>query len=139
MVAFKPDVERFGFVLPSLNLPHSGWPYLAQPCGSVASAARSRQPMLLPGQPTASAIGLGMAMTSGALTTDGASPSAMIDGWSVPTRRCRSRVTQPEAAGVHTSGRGPSAASFQPLASACIAAPELLACTMTSTQRPATV
>lgn len=139
MVALRPEVEMLGFVLPSLNLPHSGWPYFAQPCGSVASVERSRQPMPLPGQPSASDIGFGMAMNSGALATDGSSPSATIDGRSAAASRCLSRLTQPDAAGVQTSGRGPSTASFQPCASACMAVPELFDLTSTSTQRPATV
>jgi len=51
----------------------------------------------------------------------------------------RSRFTQPLAAGVQTSGRGPSVASFQPFASARMAMPEDLERTMTSAQCPATV
>ena len=138
MVAFRPDVEIFGFVLPSRNLPHSGWPYFAQPAGSVASAARSFQPMPLPGQPSASAIGFGIATTSGAFAIGCGSPSGTIDALSA-LALTRSRLTQPNAAGDQTSGRGPSTASFQPLASASLATPDDLLFTTTSTQCPATV
>src|SRR5256885_8333203 len=104
----------FGFVLPSRNFPHSGWPYFAQPAGSVASVARSFQPIGLAGQPSASAIGFGMATVSGEVAIDCGSPSGTIDAES-PFALTRRRVTQPLAAGVHTSGRGPSGASFQPV------------------------
>src|SRR6266536_2060260 len=99
----------FGFVLPSRNLPHSGCPYFAQPAGSVASAARSFQPIGLAGQPCACAIGLGIATTSGAFAIDCVSPSGTIEPVS-PLALTRSRFTQPLAAGVQTSGRGPSVA-----------------------------
>src|SRR5215212_1392605 len=123
MVAFSPAVEMFGFVFPSRNLPHSGCPYFVQPAGSVASAVRSFQPIGFAGQPRASAIGLGMATVCGEFAIDSGSPSGTIEPVS-PFALTRSRLTQPLAAGVQTSGRGPSVASFQPFASACIATPD---------------
>src|SRR5664279_4836239 len=65
MVAARPEVETVGLVLPRVNLPHSGWPLDAQPCGSVASASTSDQPICASGQPRAFAIGSGMASTNG--------------------------------------------------------------------------
>ena len=65
MVAARPEVDTFGLVLPRVNLPHSGWPLDAQPCGSVASASTSAQPIGVSGQPSALAIGSGIASTSG--------------------------------------------------------------------------
>src|SRR4051794_5048717 len=65
MVAASPEVETVGFVLPRVNFPHSGCPFDAQPCGSVASASTSDQPIGWSGQPNAFAIGSGIASTSG--------------------------------------------------------------------------
>ena len=70
MVAASPEVEMLGFVLPSLKSPHSGCPTLAQPSGLLARARISVQPMRVSGQPSASAIGRGIAMTSGVVVTD---------------------------------------------------------------------
>src|SRR5512132_3531313 len=137
MVAFSPEVEKFGLVLPSRNRPHSGWPLLAQPFWLLARSSISRQPSLRFGQPSASAIGRGIAITSGDAAIRGTSGGTRL-GLSAPAPRCCSSVTQPEEAGDQTSGRGPSAASFQPLASAAMAAPDDLVVTLTCTQRPST-
>src|SRR5436190_9293028 len=137
MVAFRPEVEKFGLVLPRRNRPHSGWPRLAQPAGLWARSSISRQPSFFLGQPSASAIGRGIAITSGEAAIRGISGGTRL-GRSLPRLRCCSRVTQPEEAGDQTSGRGPSVASFQPRASAAIAAPDALVVTLTCTQRPPT-
>src|SRR3954451_2637476 len=105
MVAFSPAVEMFGFVLPSRNLPHSGWPYFAQPAGSVASVARSFQPIGFAGQPSASAIGFGIATVSGEFAIACGSPSGTIDRasrFALP----RGRWTQALAAGFQSSADG---------------------------------
>src|SRR6266567_3556758 len=132
MVAFRPEVEKFGLVLPSRKAPHSGWPNLPHPAPELARSSRS-------GQPSASAIGLGMAMTSGDAAILGTSRGTSL-GLSEVAVRCSSRVTHPEDAGVHTSGRGPSTDSCQPVgrARAAMAAPDALLVTWTWTQRPST-
>ena len=65
MSADSPLVEKFGLVLPSRNAPHSGWPREPQPAPSRARASTSAQPRGVSGQPSASAMGRGIAMTSG--------------------------------------------------------------------------
>src|SRR6476620_7657304 len=70
MVAARPEVDTLGLVLPRVNLPHSGCPLDAQPCGSVARASTSDQPMGASGQPSALAIGSGIASRSGLDVTD---------------------------------------------------------------------
>src|SRR5919197_5590331 len=137
MVALRPEVEKFGLVLPSRKGPHSGWPRLAQPSGLLARSSISRQPSFFLGQPSAAAIGRGIAITSGDAAILGMSGGTR-PGRSLPRLRCCSNVTQPDEAGDHTSGRGPSVAWFQPLASAAIAAPDALVVTLTCTQRPPT-
>src|SRR5687767_7633301 len=77
MVADRPLVEKLGLVLPSLKAPHSGWPLLAQPSGLCARARRSPKPMGVAGYPRASAIGLGMAITSG-VTMNGLASAGAI-------------------------------------------------------------
>src|SRR4051794_29416050 len=126
MVAASPEVEIDGLVLPRVNLPHSGWPLVAQPCGSLASASTSDQPISAVGQPSASAIGCGMASTSGVEVTDGNGvlDAGSMSGRSSATRSLRSRLTQVDAAGVQTSGRAPKSFSSQPLASAASPVPE---------------
>src|SRR6266571_4992557 len=137
MVAFSPDVEKLGLVLPSRNAPHSGWPNLPQPCRSPASSRSLRHPSFCLGQPSASAIGRGIAITRGEAATLG-TLGGISFGLSALAVRCWSRVTHPEEAGDQTSGRGPSTASFQPRASAAIAAPDALVVTFTWTQRQPT-
>src|SRR5262245_5029646 len=136
-VAASPEVERKGLVLPRLNRPHSGWPLLPQPAEFLLSASTSDQPIALFGQPSASAMGLGMASTSGVLTMLGFE-SASICPWSLADRSCRSRPSQVLAAGVHTSGFGPSTDSFQPRARADSAPPDAFPTTLTSTHWPLT-
>src|SRR5436305_503260 len=70
MVSLRALVERWGLVLPSRNGPHSGWPLLAHPLGSRASARRSLKPIAVFGQPRACAIGRGMAIVSGVRMND---------------------------------------------------------------------
>src|SRR5215217_5719738 len=65
MVAERALVEKLGLVLPSRNGPHSGWPLPPQPAGSWASLRMSAYPIGVFGQPSDSAMGRGMAMTSG--------------------------------------------------------------------------
>src|SRR6266511_4126880 len=139
MVALRPEVEKFGLVLPSRKAPHSGCLNFPQPAPERARSSRSAQPSFLPGHPSASAIGLGMAMTSGDAAIFCTCGGTSL-GLSEVAVRCSSRVTQPEDAGVHTSGRGPSTDSCQPagLASAAMAAPDALLVTWIWTQRPST-
>src|SRR5687768_4681414 len=80
--ACRPLVDSSGLVLPSRNGPHSGWPKAPHPLGSLDSASRSDQPGCLPGHPSASAIGFGIAMTSGVRTRLGRSPSGTSAGLS---------------------------------------------------------
>jgi len=135
-VACRPEVDRLGLVLPSRNSPHSGWPYFFQPSGSVASAARSDQPIAFLGQPSASAMGRGIAMVSGEVMIGGNSPSGTGEGLSSAPVRSRSMAGQTLAAGLHTSGRLPSVRSSQPRASASMAMPEFLESTWISTHLP---
>ena len=71
-VASSPEVEMFGLVFPSRNLPHSGCPTDAHPSGSLAIVRMSDQPSCLRGQPSAVAIGSGIARTSGVEVIDSA-------------------------------------------------------------------
>src|SRR5262245_8450832 len=136
MVAFRPEVEKLGLVLPSLNAPHSACPRAPQPFGLRASASRSPQPSWAFGQPRASAIGLGMAITSGVWAIDGRS-LGIGSARSLAAVRCRTSTVHEDEAGDQTSGRGPSASSQLRL-SASAAAPEDLAVTRTSTHAPFT-
>src|SRR5439155_20303804 len=136
-VALSPDVEKCGLVLPSLKPPHSGCPAAPQPFGSLVSPSRSDQPIALPGQPSASAIGRGMASTSGVCAIEAGFPSGTGLPLSEAAAFCRSRDTQEDAAGVHTCGAGvPIARSSQPAARASIAAPDALLTTLTLAHLP---
>ena len=64
----SPLLEYSGWVWPNLKVPHSGYPRVAQPFGSRASARMSDQPMAFSGQPSAYAIGFQMAITTGERT-----------------------------------------------------------------------
>src|SRR6478736_9164271 len=117
MVAANPEVETFGLVLPRVNRPHSGWPLAAHPWGSRARVSTSDQPIGVSGQPSALAIGWGIANTNGVDATEakvGLSPTMFARSFAV--RSLRSRLTQVDAAGVQTSGAGPFADSSQPAA-----------------------
>src|SRR5664280_1287542 len=133
IVAARPDVEIVGFVLPRVNLPHSGCPLDAQPCGSLASASTSAQPIGASGQPSAVAIGCGMASTSGVDVTDGRTAGAALTkfGLSLAVRSVLSRLTQVDAAGVQTSGGVPLRVASQPAAR--LASPEPDATELTTT------
>src|SRR3954462_14864132 len=96
----------------------------------------SPQPIGLLGQPSTCAIGLGMAIVSGVRAIDGGLPSPTRAGWSLVVASYRSSVAQPVDAGLHTSGRGPSTASFQPRASAVVAPPLALVRTTTRAHLP---
>src|SRR5437868_14765182 len=98
MVALRALVEKLGLVLPSLNGPHSGWPWLAQPFGSRASARMSAQPIGVAGYPRASAIGRGMAITSGVSWIGFASEGAS-GGWPWSVRRWLTIAPHDDAAG----------------------------------------
>src|SRR5256885_16409129 len=65
MVALSALVEKLGLVFPSRNGPHSGCPYAPHPSGLRARARMSAYPSGVFGYPSVSAIGFGMAMTSG--------------------------------------------------------------------------
>jgi hypothetical protein len=135
-VALRPDVEKCGLVLPSRNRPHSGWPLEPQPFGSLISPKTSPQPMGLSGHPSASAIGLGMASTSGDCAIIGSLPSGTSPPLSPLARRCLSSATHDADAGVQTAGCGPSFLTSHPVASASSAAPEAFVCTTGSAHLP---
>jgi hypothetical protein len=97
----------------------------------------SPQPSGLAGQPSASAIGFGIAITSGVCAIEGASAGTRLP-LSCAAVRCCSSADQDEEAGLQTSGRGPSSRSFQPRASASAAPPDAFEVTCTSTQVPST-
>src|SRR3954447_15960709 len=111
MSALRPLVEKFGFVLPSLNGPNSGCPSAPQPCASFASVRMSDQPTGFSGYPSASAIGFGIAMTSG-VTMNG-SPDVTIGSCPLSVRRWLTTWPHELAAGDHTTGLGPSVDSSQ--------------------------
>ena len=111
---------------------------LAQPFGSWASLSTSPQPRAFLGHPNATAIGLGIAMTSGVVAMDGGLTDPMRSGLSATEVFCRSRPVQELAAGDQTSGRGPSTDSSQPRARASAAPPLALLVTSTVTQLPPT-
>src|SRR6476660_7247177 len=94
IVAASPEVDTVGFVLPRVNLPHSGCPLDAQPCGSVARASTSAQPIGGSGQPNAFAIGSGMASTNGVDVTDSEAVAGTMLGRSFAVRSLCSRLTQ---------------------------------------------
>ena len=54
-----------------MKAPQSGWPTAFQPSGLVTTPRISRQLSARRGQPSASAIGLGMAITIGVVATLG--------------------------------------------------------------------
>ena len=132
-----PGVDRLGSVLPSLKAPHSGWPNVFQPFCSATTPTSSRQPTLVLGQPSASAIGLGMAITIGVVATlgysRGISTACPLACW-----RSATWSAQVEAAGTQTSGRGPWVDSSQPAERAAAASAESVPRTWTSTQRSST-
>src|SRR5664279_100960 len=134
IVAARPEVEMVGFVLPRVNLPHSGCPLEAQPCGSLASASTSAQPIGVSGQPRAVAIGCGMANTSGVDVTDGRSAGAVLtrSGLSLAVRSVFSKLTQVDAAGVQTSGGVPLRLASQPAARFASPVPDATELTTTS-------
>src|SRR5881394_73566 len=109
MVAFSALVDRCGLVLPSRNGPHSGCPLLAQPLGSRDSAMRSAKPIGVFGHPRASAIGRGMAMTSG-VRMNGRGLVGAMGAWPCDASASFSTPPQAAAAGVQITGWGLSVA-----------------------------
>ena len=94
----------------------------------------SAHPIGLAGQPRASAIGLGMAMTSGVCMND--RPA----GASVRPTFWLTMAAQPLAAGDQMTGAGPFVpGSGQPCSSRVAAAPEDFRATRTATQRSPTL
>src|SRR6478672_5212869 len=133
MVAANPEVETFGLVLPRVNRPHSGWPLAAHPWGSRARVSTSDQPIGVFGQPSAVAIGWGIAKTNGVEATEanvGLSPTMFARSFAV--RSLRSRLTQVDAAGVQTSGAGALAVWSQPAARIDSAVPDAAEVTVMS-------
>ena len=120
-------------------MPHSGCPLDAQPCGSVARASTSAQPIGVSGQPNAFAIGSGMASTNGVDVTDSEAVAGTMFGRSLAVRSLCSRLTQVDAAGVQTSGDGPFRVSSQPAARLASAVPEAAEVTAMSKHFPLTV
>src|SRR5687768_7555671 len=124
MVDDRPLVEKLGLVLPSLNAPHSGWPLLAHPSLLRASASRSANPIGVSGQPSASAIGRGMAITSG-VTMNGLASGSVMARPPLAVRRWFTTAPHERAAGDQITGRGPFAASSgQPLVSRSAPTPD---------------
>src|SRR3954469_16102015 len=105
MVSLRALVDRCGLVLPSRKGPHSGWPLLAQPLGSAASASRSLKPIGVDGQPSAFAIGWGMAMVSGVRRKDLGLAGAMA-GCPLVCSASFSTAPHADAAGVQITGLG---------------------------------
>ncbi len=93
--------------------------------------------MGLSGHPSASAIGWGIAITSGLCTREGRS-AGMGLGRSSVAESCSTSTAHDVDAGVHTSGLGPSSDSSQPRASAVAAAPLALLTTDIHTHWPST-
>src|SRR5947208_6840224 len=117
MVSFRPLVEKWGFVLPSWNRPHSGWPLLAQPWGFWASASRSLMPMAAVGHPSAWAMGRGMANVSGVRRNDLGLAGARA-GCPLLCRASLSTLPHALAAGDQITGCGSDVSlDCQPLAS----------------------
>src|SRR5215212_4598081 len=96
----------------------------------------SLHPTGVSGYPRASAMGSGMAMTSG-VSMNGSLSGAMAEP---PSSVRRWFNTAPHAleAGDHTTGRGPSTSSSQPSYSNVVDAPEDLAWGRTNTHLPPT-
>src|SRR4051794_30428799 len=126
MRALSPLVEKFGLVLPNLNGPNSGCPTDPQPCGSLARLRMSDQPIGLAGYPSASARGFGMAITSG-VTMNG-SPPLTIAPCPASMRFWLTTAPHDDAAGDHTTGRGPLIFSSQFVNSSVAAAPDDFFC-----------
>ena len=140
IVAASPDVDTVGFVLPRVNFPHSGCPFDAQPCGSVASASTSAQPIGVSGHPNAFAIGSGIASTSGVDVTESTPELSLTRfGRSLAVRSLCNRLTQVDAAGVQTSGDGPFRVSSHPAARLASAVPDAAEVTTMSKHFPSTV
>src|SRR2546423_6004333 len=76
-----------------------------------------------------------MAITRG-VSWMGLASLGAIAGWPLSASRWLRMAPHDDAAGDHTTGRGPSALSSQPLASALAARPEDLLFTLTKTQLP---
>src|SRR2546423_3934771 len=122
MVALRPEVEKLGLVFPSLKAPHSGCPLAAQPCGSLARAMMSAKPISVLGHPNASAMGRGMAKTSGVSMSARYSP--VMGGWPRSDSRWFSTDPQAPPAGGPMFGGGPSRGGSPPAAQACSPAPD---------------
>src|SRR3954454_24763101 len=113
MVALRALVERCGLVLPSRNWPHSGWPLAAHPLGSLASLMRSLKPIGVLGHPNASAIGRGMAITSG-VRMKGRGLVGAIGACPLAASALFTTAPHAEAAGVQITGCGASADVVHP-------------------------
>src|SRR3954452_2498627 len=85
--ADRPEVEKSGFVWPSLNCPNCGLPTEPQPLLLVASLRISPKPTGFFGQPSARASGSHMAITSGVRTIDGEVSGAYgLSAWKFRSR-----------------------------------------------------
>src|SRR5207247_362415 len=105
------------------------------PRGSWRNFSRSDVSTDFAGQPTCSASGRGIASTSGEVASGGCSPGARLGCFSAPRRASRT-FGQIDDPGTHTAGRGPSVASFQPLASAAMVALSSLVTILARTHSP---
>src|SRR5690606_21431931 len=133
MSAESPEVEKFGLVLPRRNGPHSGCPRSAQPPSERASSRIRDQPISASGQPSARAIGSGMAITRG-VSMNGVGSSGAIGGRPSSSSRWLRIVPQELDAGDQTTGAGPCRDSSQPSTSEDIARPDATERTSTRTQ-----
>ena len=93
MTKLSPDVEKSGFVWPSLNWPYVGSPYAPQPRLLVASSRIRANPIGFRGQPSACASGFHIARTSGVRTSAGLAAGAH----SASVRWLSSRPQRPDA------------------------------------------
>src|SRR4051794_19440493 len=111
--ASRPAVDFSGSVMPNLNCPHSGLLSAAQPAGLDAYLlTTSCQVTFSLGQPSASAIGLGIAITAGVRAMLGCRSGIIRSAIAA----VEARRTQADESGTHTSGAGPDLSSQSVLA-----------------------
>src|SRR6266480_375291 len=130
--ASSPAVDFNGSVMPNLNGPH-GLPYFCQPSGAPANLLiTSCQVSSAFGQPSASAMGLGIAMTAGVRARLGWRSGIMRSAISAE----EARRTQALDSGTQTSGAVPCDLGSQSVPRACAMTAESLAATSTEAHLP---
>ncbi len=122
-----------GLVLPSLNVPHSGWPRSVQAFSSAAAANTSFQLGRSSSQPIAVARDCGMASTMSDDPT-----LALSAGTLAPPPVLRATPIHELASGTHTMGRCSSGRDSKFAAASSAASPDLSFVATTVTQLPST-